>query len=116
MWLSSPSGIHPTPFFHSNPTNRKIRAQLAGEFLESLGARQAKNECIDSFFLTEGVSFIFDNFVSFRTDTINDLEVRDPFSFSFMVYSRKCIGDHIKKLLKIDALLNPDKVASLDLV
>lgn len=143
----SPCGIHPTPFFHSDPTIRQMRADFATEFLESLGSKKAKNERVDSFFLAEGVSFIFNNFVSFHTDTMNDpatgmndtlsincsciissdmasfasvkkamkmfhLNVGDPLSFSVMVYSRKCIGDHIKKQLKIQTLLYPEKVAS----
>jgi hypothetical protein len=62
----SPCGIHPTPFYHSDPQTRKLRSDFAEEFLS------ARNEGSAKLFLAEGVSFIFKNFVSFYTDMIND--------------------------------------------
>jgi hypothetical protein len=138
--LFSPCGRNPSPFFHSDPKMRLDRAQFAAIFLKSL----VDDDCVKSvegFFRAEGVSFIFNNFVSFHTDTMNDptpgmndtlsvsccveiteemasissvkkamelskLSTGDPLLFSMMVYSRKCLRDHMKRQNKISAMID----------
>jgi hypothetical protein len=58
--MFSPYGIHPTPYYHSDPTIRRIREEFAGKFLSAVG--RASKRVDDKFFLAEGVAFIFNNF------------------------------------------------------
>jgi hypothetical protein len=61
---------------------------MALEFRSTLGASIAKDEGIESFFQAEAMSFIFNNYVSFHTDSINDdgtLGVNNTLSFSVTV-------------------------------
>jgi hypothetical protein len=70
----SPCGRNPRPFFHSDPNMRAERAGLAMEFLKSLIVDDSKNvsdHWKDNFHV-EGISLIFNNFVSFHKDTMND--------------------------------------------
>jgi hypothetical protein len=68
----SPCRKLPSPFYHSDPSYRKARNEMASEFLHSLGASIARSEGIDQYFQAEAVSFIMNNFVSFHTDVMND--------------------------------------------
>jgi hypothetical protein len=68
----SPCWKLPSPFFHSDPGYEKARFGMATEFIQSLGANVAKAEGIDNFFKADGASFIFNNFVSFHKDSMND--------------------------------------------
>ena len=133
----SPCGIHPTPFYHSDPKIKAMREDLARRFLQKLGETTSKND--EPFFLPEGIAFIFNNFVPFHVDQMNDtsagmnetlaincqcvigyelsgipsikkamntfhLNVGDPLSFSMVIYSRKVVGDYVKKQLRITAI------------
>jgi hypothetical protein len=135
----SPLGIHPTPFYHSDPKIRDMRKEMAHTFLETLGV--SSTELHKKFFLAEGIGFIFNNFVPFHLDGMNDpssgmnetlaincqclinkelslvpsvkkamnyfhLEVGDPLSFSMVLYSRKVVGDYIKKQLKLKSIMD----------
>ena len=138
----SPLGIHPTPFFHSDPKIREMRKELALTFLNSLGI--SSNEINQKFFLAEGIGFVFNNFVPFHLDGMNDtasgmnetlaincqclintelsgipsvkkamsffnLSVGDPLSFSMVLYSRKVVGEYVKKQLKLKSITDcPD--------
>jgi hypothetical protein len=141
-------GRNPTPFFHSDPKMRSERAKLAHDFVKSL-VGDKDSEYFKGNFLAEGVSFIFNNFVSFHMDTMNDptagmnetlslnticiiteelaviksvrkamdmfkLDVGDPLMFTMMVYSRKCIRDHVKRQWKVASMKLPsDNVTSV---
>ena len=63
----SPINKLPSPFFHSDPYIQKARADMASDFLNTLGAKVAKEEGIESCFQAEAVSFILNNYVSFHT-------------------------------------------------
>jgi hypothetical protein len=137
--MFSPYGIHPTPFYHSDPNIRKMRDDFALQFLQAVG--RASSRVNEKCFLAEGVAFVFNNFVPFHVDQQNDtshgmnetlainclcristelssipsirkamnlfhLNVGDPLSFSLVLYSRKVIGDFIKKQLKLQSILN----------
>jgi hypothetical protein len=137
--MFSPYCNHPTPFYHSDPTIRRIREEFAGKFLRAVG--RASKRVDDKFFLAEGFAFIFNNFVPFHVDQMNDttvgmnatlaincqciitkdigsipsvtkamslfhLNIGDPLSFSIVIYSRKVIGDFVKRQLKIQSILN----------
>jgi hypothetical protein len=68
-----PSGIHPTPYYHSDPAIRRIREEFAGKFLTAIG--RASKRVDDKFFLAEGFAFIFNNVVPFHVDQMNDTTV-----------------------------------------
>jgi hypothetical protein len=69
--MFSPCGRNPSPFFHSDKNIRAERVKLAYKFLMSLCDEQHAQNTKD-YFLAEGVSFIFNNFISFHMDTMND--------------------------------------------
>jgi hypothetical protein len=135
--VMSPSRIRPHPFFHSDPNILKMREELALKFLKSLGTTSQYYD--ERSFRAEGISFIFNNYVPFHLDTMNDtavgmnetlaincqcvighelagipsvkkamslfhLQVGDPLSFSMVLYSRKVVGDYVKKQLRIQAI------------
>jgi hypothetical protein len=137
--MFSPNGIHPTPFYHSDPNIRKMREELACKFLQAVGT--ASHQVDEKYFIAEGVAFIFNNFVPFHVDQMNDtaagmnetlamnclclitsdlssipsirkamnlfnLKVGDPLSFSMVLYSRKVVGDFVKKQLRLQSVLD----------
>jgi hypothetical protein len=145
--MYSPYGNHPTPYYHSYPTIRRIRDDFAGKFLRAVGRTSKRVD--DNFFLAEGLAFIFNNFVPFHMDQMNDttvgmnatlaincqctitkeissmpsvtkamslfhLKIGDPLSFSIVIYSRKVIGDFVKRNLKIQSILNASREDSIN--
>ena len=133
----SPYRHHPHPFFHSDPNILKMREELALKFLQSLGTTSKYDD--ERYFRAEGIAFIFNNYVPFHVDTMNDtavgmnetlamncqcvighelagipsvkkamslfnLKVGDPLSFSMVLYSRKVVGDYVKKQLRIQPI------------
>jgi hypothetical protein len=69
--MLSPNGIHPTPFYHSDPNIRKMREELASRFLQAVG--MASHQADEKYFIAEGVALIFNNnFVPFHVDQMND--------------------------------------------
>ena len=137
MRLYTPSGIHPHPFFHSDPNIMEMRGQLARQFLQKLGMTSHVDD--EKYFRPEGIALIFNNYVPFHVDSMNDtpagmndtfamncqciighelagfpsikkamsifkLDVGDPLSFSIVLYSRKVVGDYVKKQLRINAI------------
>jgi RNA polymerase subunit RPABC4/transcription elongation factor Spt4 len=66
----SPLGIHRTPFYHSDPKIRDVRKEMARTFLEILNV--SSKDIHKKFFLAEGIGFIFNNFVPFHLDGMND--------------------------------------------